>query len=154
MNHLINKCDEYNNKIESLDYEIELYEKQINKINNLILNKRNNINSIALCISRENLLNNTMIHIFTYITEDKYINYYMDIDKDTSELKFYESSTYKSYTIDDMLLLYGSKENKLDENGNFNLVLEILEEYKNVDFKNIDYKDLFNKIEPIIMFNN
>jgi hypothetical protein len=149
MNHFINKCDEYNNKIESLDYEIELYEKQINKINSLILNKRNNINSISLCISRENLLNNTMIHIFTYVTDDKYINYYMDIDKDTSELKFYESSTYKSYSIDDMLLLYGSTENKLDENGNFNLVLKKLEEYKN-----IEYKDLFNKIEPIIMFDN
>jgi hypothetical protein len=149
MNHFINKCDEYNNKIESLDYEIELYEKQINKINSLILNKRNNINSISLCISRENLLNNTMIHIFTYVTDDKYINYYMDIDKDTSELKFYESSTYKSYSIDDMLLLYGSTENKLDENGNFNLVLKKLEQYNN-----IDYKDLFNKIEPIIMFDN
>jgi hypothetical protein len=148
MNHLINKCEEYNNKIESLDYEIEIYENQINKINNLILNKRNNINSISLCISRENLLNNTMIHVFTYISEDKYINYYMDIDKDTSELKFYESSTYKSYSIDDMLLLYGSKENKLDENGNFNLVLEKLEEYNN-----IEYRDLLNVFEPIIMFS-
>ena len=148
MNKLINKSEEYNNKIESLDYEIEIYENQINKINNLILNKRNNINSISLCISRENLLNNTMIHVFTYISEDKYINYYMDIDKDTSELKFYESSTYKSYSIDDMLLLYGSKENKLDENGNFNLVLEKLEEYNN-----IEYRDLLNVFEPIIMFS-
>jgi hypothetical protein len=111
-----------------------------------MLNKRNYVNSLLLSVSRENLLNNTMIHIFTYITDDKYINYYMDIDKDTSELKFYESSTYKSYSIDDMLLLYGSTENKLDENGNFNLVLEKIEQYKNID--------LFDKIEPIIMFDN
>jgi hypothetical protein len=154
MNHLINKCEEYNNKIESLDYEIEIYENQINKINNLILNKRNNINSISLCISRENLLNNTMIHVFTYISEDKYINYYMDIDKDTSELKFYESSTYKSYSIDDMLLLYGSKENKLDENGNFNLVLEKLEEYNNIEYKDLlNVLNVLNVFEPIIMFS-
>jgi len=53
---------------------------------------------------------------------------------------------FKSYSIDDMLLLYGSTENKLDENGNFNLVLEKLEQYKNID--------LFDKIEPIIMFDN
>jgi hypothetical protein len=143
MNHFINKCNEYNNKIQLLENEIDIYEQEFNK---LMLNKRNYVNSLLLSVSRENLLNNTMIHIFTYITDDKYINYYMDIDKDTSELKFYESSTYKSYSIDDMLLLYGSTENKLDENGNFNLVLEKIEQYKNID--------LFDKIEPIIMFDN
>lgn len=150
MNHIINKCEEYNNKIESLDYEIELYEKEINKLNNFILKKRNKINSISLCISRENILSNTMLHVFTYISEDKYINYYMEIENENeNEFKFYESSTYKSFSIDDMILLYGNDNNNENGNGNFYLVLEKLEEYK--DTKN---KKLLNEFEPIIMFNN
>ena len=89
-----------------------------------------------------------MLHVFTYISEDKYINYYMEIENENeNEFKFYESSTYKSFSIDDMILLYGNDNN--NENGNFYLVLEKLEEYK--DTKN---KELLNEFEPIIMFNN